>query len=777
VHGPGAGSWLLPAGLATGSLMALGFTDMPPLWLLCVLAATGLLAVVLTPLRWLGAMVLACCWSLWCFHLRLSDRLPAALAGEVVTVSGIISSIPQDYGDYVSFRFEPVPHELTGQVTPKLPRTLLLRWYTDWPPLGVGQRWRFELLLKPPWGAVNFQGPDREKWLFASGIGGVATVRGGTLEAAGRAGGRRVTMLREAVFHRIAADLQSPRQAGIIQALAVAERSGMSYADRQLLALTGTTHLLAISGLHIGLAAAGGVLLSRALGWFLPVLPAGRGLHLLAIGGGSLAACAYAAMAGFGVATLRSLLMLLVAMTAVSASRSIHPGRAWLLALAAVLLLDPFAPMGAGFWFSFLAVGVLLWTFVPRPGHYRWWKSLLMAQGAVMLSLMPVSAAWFQAASAVGLIANLVAIPMVSFLIVPPVLAGLAALAVSPQLAGLAWSVAGFTAGLLLQFLEFMATIQSELVVLNARSLTGTLLAIAGAGLLLLPRGLPGRWSGLFLLAPLVLPPSDSPAEGAMEVEVLDAGQGTAVLLRTGAHMLLYDSGPGDGRGRDMVPTVVVPAVNRGGRRSPDRIIISHGDLDHAGGLESLLKRYPQALFYGNLPHPVDGVAACQAPLAWRWHDNAFTVLHPSAGLPYQGNDSSCVLQVEQGGWRILFGGDISTTIETRLLFEGLDRSRLLVVPHHGSRTSSSRAFVGAVAPDIAVATAALGNRFGFPKAEIRQRYEDLGAVFWSTGECGALRIATGPEGRMTATSARLSRPAIWRWPAAAGCPLRTTVP
>jgi len=771
VSGTDAGSWLLPFGLAMGSLAALAFSSIPPPWLLCSAACAGALALLFRPVRWLAALVLACIWTLWNFQLRLDDRLQPELSGRVTPVSGIISSIPRQYDDYVSFRFEPRQKALTDPAAERLPHTLLVRWYEEWPPLRTGQEWLLELLLKPPWGPINFQGPDREKWLFASGIGAVASVRAGRLETESGAGGKWLTGLRESIFLHIGHSLADAREAGIVQALAVADLSGLSRPDRQLLALTGTSHLLAISGLHIGLAAAAGMLLTRSLGWLLPLTSMGRGFHLLGLAGGALAAAAYAALAGFGVPTVRSLVMLLAVTMATSASRSIHPARAWLLALAAVLLIDPFAALGAGFWFSFMAVGALLWVFVPRRGRGSWLRSLLMAQAAVTLVLLPVSAAWFQAFSLVGFAANLVAIPVVSFGVVPFVLAGVAALWVSAPLAALAWSLAGSIAGVLLDFLEIMASLQGEMTVLVAPSLAGALLALLGALLLLLPRGMPGRWCGAFLLAPLFLPAAQRTDATWLDTEILDVGQGTAVLLRTGGRTLLYDSGPGDGAGRDLVSSVIAPAINRRGGRPPDRVVISHGDQDHAGGLWSLRARYPTATFNANLPSPQPGVDPCLAPMSWTWQAAVFRVLHPSGTLPYLGNDSSCVIAIERNGGHLLLSGDISEAIEARLLLEGVKPAQLLLVPHHGSRSSSSPAFLEAIGPELAVATASLGNRFGFPKPEIRRRYQTAGIPIWSTGECGALRIVVDADGRLMADSARLRRPAVWRWPAAKGCP------
>lgn len=785
-----------------GLLSALLFSAVPAPWILCAAAALGALCLLKRPLRPLGAVLLGCAWSLWHYQLRLDDRLPAQLAGQVLIVHGTVTSIPQQYDDYASFTFTPAPR--AGQ--PALPRRILMRWYQEWPELSAGQTWQLEALLKPPWGPVNFLGADREKWLFASGIGAIATVRRGeplTSPQPAPALRTELAAVRQRVMQAIARAVEDTRQRGIVQALAVADRSGMSRGDRSLLQVTGTAHLLAISGLHIGLAATAGMLLLRGLGWFLPFVGAGRLLHTLMIGGGLLAALAYAALAGFGVPTVRALAMLLAILLAVLSSRSIHPARPWLLALCAVLLLDPFAPLGAGFWFSFLAVAALLTLFVPRGrkrgpkvgpilGKARQaWRTLLMAQAAVMLALLPVSASWFQSFSLAGFVANLVAIPLVSLLVVPLVLAGVAAFGLTAAvsavsvsaldagagLAALCWSAAGAVAAMLLAFLERLAVLQGDLTALGAPGPARTLLALAGAFLLLLPRGLQGRWSAAFLLLPLFLPANREPPPGAIEIDVLDVGQGTAVLLSTAGHRLLYDSGPGDGGEGNLVASVIVPALNRAGGGAPDRILVSHGDMDHAGGLQSLVRLYATAHFNASLPAPAPGVAACTTSLNWQWAGVRFEVLHPTPALPYLGNDSSCVLAIRGPGGRVLLAGDVSTAVEPRLLGASGGQYDMVLVPHHGSTTSSSPAFVSALGSRAAVVTAGLGNRFGFPKPEIRRRWEASGARFWSTGECGGLRLTLHADGRLEALSARREREAAWRWPAGVACPTEAAAP
>jgi len=219
------------------------------------------------------------------------------------------------------------------------------------------------------------------------------------------------------------------------------------------------------------------------------------------------------------------------------------------------------------------------------------------------------------------------------------------------------------------------------------------------------------------------------------------------------------------------VAGVVAPALSRVGPESPDRVIISHADLDHAGGLRSLLARYPHAGYFANLGDRQYGLNRCTTPERWNWPGVRMEVLHPSPGLPYLGNDSSCVISLDSAGGRVLLSGDISEAIENRLVSAGISPHKLLLVPHHGSKTSSSQAFIERLQPEVAIATASLGNRFDFPRPEIRRRYEAMGIRFWSTGDCGALRVVLDPEGPMQASSARRQRNRIWRWQAAENCP------
>jgi len=507
-----------------------------------------------------------------------------------------------------------------------------------------------------------------------------------------------------------------------------------------------------------------------------------RGLaYPAAMFAGLFLATVYAALAGFGTSTVRALVMLMVGILMLATRRTTHLWQAWLTAMAAVLLLDPPALLGAGFWMSFAAVAVLLLLFSNRAANAEsWWRSMLRAQVGITLFMLPLGAWWFQSVSLSGLAANLLAIPWVSFITVPLILLGLLLVPLSTTLSLLAFYLAGASSEYFLLALEWLAALPSSAVALPQPSVWAVAVASLGGLLLLLPRGLPHRWLGLLLLAPL-LAPFPRPSEGSLRLDVLDVGQGTAVLVGSSEHLLVYDSGPGDGQEFNLVDQVMVPAILQSGYRSPDRIIISHGDMDHAGGLNRLMQLFPHALVHANVSvanlsvanssDKQGELAKCRQGLEWAWDGISFQVLHPSPYLPYIRNDSSCVVSIGFGKSSILLPGDISSAIEDRLVRQGIGRHQVLLVPHHGSKSSSSAGFLEHVQPLVAVATTGLGNRFGFPRPETRQRYLEHGIPLWSTDACGAIRVELAADGSLRSYSARKVQPAPWRWPAADFCP------
>ncbi len=759
-------------------------------------------------------LTLGLCWGNHGLRQALDDRLPAELAGSRLSLAGSVAGLPEVQPAYTRFLFrpqrgQPCPHNTDttcSALSPAtdVPTTLLVYWYREAPPLVPGQVWRLELQLKPPWGRVNFHGPDRERWLFAAGIGGQATVRSGQLMASPATALTHWNRLRHAVRGRLEQFMPEQGRRGLVLALAIADRSQLKQRDALTLSRTGTAHLLAISGLHVGLAAAFGFWLARLVLLLIPPRCLRGQAYPAALLASGMVALVYAGLAGFGTSTVRALIMLAVALGCLLWRRNMQPVSIFGLALAAVLAWDPAAALTAGFWLSFGAVAVLLALFVARRHRPQGrLKQLLLAQAGMVLALMPMTAGWFGLVSPAGGLANLVAIPWVSLVVVPLVLLGLLVLPFSAAASQLVFGWSGVLGEALLQLLRHMASWPWAAFALPQPPAWSVALASLGGLLLMLPRGLPHRGLGVLLFLPLLTWPQP-PAAGELQLDVLDAGQGSAVLLSSAHHLLVYDSGPGNGLGHGpgadasqrldagsdrgaaagqrpgeappprpyhLLDSVLLPAIRHSGHRAPSRLLISHADLDHAGGLSALRQQFPRLPVWASLPAQRPGVRACHDELEWGWDGVSFRLLHPSRYLPYQGNDSSCVLSARLGHSSILLSGDISSAIEQRLLGAAIAPHQVLLVPHHGSETSSAPEFLQGIAPQLAIATAGLGNRFGFPRPNIRQRYAAAGIPFLATGDCGGIRVKLNADGGLWVRTARLQRAAPWRWPAAPGCP------
>jgi competence protein ComEC len=388
--------------------------------------------------------------------------------------------------------------------------------------------------------------------------------------------------------------------------------------------------------------------------------------------------------------------------------------------------------------------------------------------------MAPLGMYWFQQASLPGLLANLIAIPVVSMLIVPLILIALLLLWLPGPLAVWLLTVAGYSAHWLLLVLDHLAGIQP--LVFNSTRVPGlaaTLLAMLGGAIILLPRGLPCRYAGFLLVLPMLLPSSQNLDKTETQIDFLDVGQGLAVLLTGRDYLMVYDTGPGNGRsglnGWDMVAGTIQPMIKATGR-TPDLIVASHADLDHAGGLARLLNEYPQTQYLASLPEKSTLIRSCRVPMTWMAGNLTFRVLHPTMGLPYLGNDSSCVISVIGPGLSLLLSGDISRVVEQRLINNGLEQHAILSAPHHGSSTSSSQAFIDTVKPSWVLISTATDNRFGFPREEVLRRYSKAHIPTLNTGQCGGIRISTDAHGHFRMESARVSRKSIWRWPADDSC-------
>ncbi|MGQ0544366.1 MAG: DNA internalization-related competence protein ComEC/Rec2, partial [Betaproteobacteria bacterium] len=588
-------------------------------------------------------------WAAACAHWRMADRLAPELEGRDLEVVGVVASLPAP-GPNPRFELEP---ESAGV---RLPRKLLVTWYEAPQPVHPGERWLLTLRLRRPHGQVNPHGFDYEAWLLERGVGATGYVRE---KGVRRLMGERrsffdyVEKAREAVRGRFTATLGATPAAGILAALAIGDQRSISGEEWRLFNRTGVTHLMSISGLHVTLVSGLAAWLAGALWRRAPPLalrlPARKAAAATAIA----AALGYTLLSGFAVPAQRTFWMVTVVALALWSGRIASPWRTLALALAVVVLADPWAPLAPGLWLSFGAVALIFyvgtgWTgAVPRLAQ---WGRM---QWAITLGLAPAALLLFGQVSLAGPLANALAIPVVSVVVTP--LALTAAVLPFDFLLG----VASFLVEVLLQFLEWCAALPGALWQSHAPPLWSVPLALAGAAWMLAPRGVPWRAGGAALMAPAFTLAPAAPAPGEAWITVFDVGQGLAVLARTSSRTLLYDAGPAYGPEADGGSRVVAPALRGAGLSRVDLMVLTHQDADHVGGALSVLESFEVGAIASSLPAPHHlhslSVAPrrCRAGERWDWDGVRVEFLHPPPALagagapPARRNNQSCVLRIE----------------------------------------------------------------------------------------------------------------------------------
>lgn len=744
---------------AAGCVLAAAFPGLPGLGWLGAMLLLALAGLLIPSTRLFAAVLLGMVWFLGHAHWQMERQWPQERAGETVVLSGKILGLPEQREHGMRFVFRPDQ----GQLAQRSLADMLVNWYRPTAHIEPGARWQFELQLTPPIGRDNPGGFDFHRHLLSLRIGATASVRGQAqlIEPPPQT---QVNRLRKRLATILQAETTRNDAAALKRALGLADRSGLSSDLSDRLRRTGTAHLLAISGLHVGMVAA---MAGIAFGLLCaPVVLLHRGIdrRRMALAGGLLAATAYAMLAGFTLPTQRALVMLAAVALAFFFRRTIAPAHALVLALVAVLLFDPLAPLATGFWLSFAAVAVLVWAFAWRPvdgeAGLPWLSGLLRAQLIIAVGLLPLNAGIFQQFIPAAFLANLVAIPMVGLWILPALLL---------EMIGILLNLPGaFFGGLaeqgliwLLAFLGWLEAFELSHSVTPGGSLILIVPAMLGGLWLLAPRGWPARWLGLPLLAPLLLTGSKGLEEGQLRMWLLDSGDGLAALIQTREEMLLYDTGPGDGEGGDMIGRELDALLARLGVDAIDRLVVSHGHRGHAGGLGSVGRRVAQDRVISSL----EGVGRpCVAGQQWQSGGYVFQVLHPAIGLPDLGANSSCVLHVDGPGGSILLTGGIDASVEARLvqLFSG-PPSDILVISAGGHRRASSPSFLEAVTPHWALASVSRHDRFGRPHPEVLSSVRQVGAELVSTAKCGALRLelqaGLEPQLRSMATL----KPRFWK--------------
>lgn len=763
----------VPTALAAllGALAVHALPGLPPRWLDAGLALLGLALLRHPRLRLCGFALLGLAWCALRADLALEARLPRELEGRDFAVVGTIEDLPRRQADATRFLLRVERAELDGREI-ALHGDLRLAWYDEVPSeLAACSRWQLRLRLKRPRGLVNRGGFDSERHALEHGIAAVGYVReSGSNRRLGERGGC-VDRLRERLARDIDERVADAHDAALVKAFAIGDTRALDPGDWEVARATGVPHLIAISGFHVGIAAGFGALLVSLLWRLWPRLALRVAVPMAQAPAALAMAVAYGALAGNSLPTLRTLMMIAIVALAHCARRGSGGAHALALALLAILVLDPLATLSAGFWLSFVGVAFLLACLTRGRG----WRGRLRELGAGQLlmsvSLLPLTVWFFGEASAVGVLANLVAVPLVSVVIVPLCLLGLLALLVAPALAATALVPAGALAHAQWWLLQRMATWPGAHAYVPEVAPWALALAMLGAAWMFLPRGMPARALGALLFLPLLMPDRPPPPEGAFVATVIDVGQGLSVLVRTHRHALLYDAGARYRSGFDLGEAAVLPTLHALGVDALDVLVVSHGDNDHAGGAPAIVRAYPQARRYAGEPARLPMLAAqCRSGQSWHWDGVSVRMLgpRPEALGAEQGiadNDRSCVLLVETASGRLLLTGDASRRVEPAIADAvGAGAPLVLLVPHHGSRTSSGEGFLAALAPRLAVVSAGWRNRFGHPHPLVVQRYAAAGIALHDTAASGALEIefARGGAPRLV-TRERVRQSRYWR--------------
>jgi len=734
-------------------------------WVLAALVGAAALAVLLPRARVLVAFLLGGGWLLLHAGWQLDQQWPQGRAGEVITATIQVASIPEWQGE--TLRFE----ARSPDAGSPLPDRIQVRWFRPDGYVRPGQRWSAELRMQPPGGRLDFGGFDYTRFLFSQRLGALATVRSAEPIAAPEGLLAALDRGRQYLAEVLAAESRSLTAAALMRALAIADRSALDEGTRDLLRDTGTAHLLAISGLHVGMVAmlfgGLGALLAGPLMLLFPGLDRRRFSWMLAI----LAASSYALLAGLTLPTQRALIMLAVVAGATLARRGLQPGHALLLAFASVLLLDPLAVLATGFWLSFAAVAVLIWTFAwrpgPRSGGLAWLVGLLRAQVAIGVGLLALNSGLFQQLQWTGLPANLVAIPLVTFWVLPSLLVSLFLIALDAP-AALMLRICEAGLGLLLEYLHWLVELGPSVSLRPPIGLGPMVLGMLGALWLIGPTGWPGRWLGAVLLLPVLWPDSvESLRPEQLEIRMLDMGRGQAVLIGTSDGWMLYDTGPGDEEGGDLLGRVLPLQLAAVGRRELTGVVVSNSHAASRGGLGSVLDWVDRDAVWS----PTNEFARmCSSEQSWHSGAYHFRFLHPSPALPDLGPNSSCVLHVRGPGGSVLLPGRVDTAVEQRLLAASDDLDAdVLVLSAGGHRQASSSGFLDAVRPRVALASVERHDRSGRPHREVVERLDQRRIRLLTTGECGALSVRLQPGEPMELSSAIGAARGFWH--ARSACP------
>ncbi len=680
-------------------------------------------------------------WAIMSAQSNLSQQLPENKEGIDIQITGYIDSLPKYEDRRIRFEFIVEPQQNN------FPNKLRLSWYSSKEVLKAGQYWQFTVKLKRPHGGFNPFGFDYERFLFAQGIGATGYIRKPKpILILEKNKTNNISVWRQQIADKFKQLIGVNDNLGLIQALSIGDYSQIKNQQWDLLRKTGTNHLLSISGLHIGLVAGIVFFFTRKLWTWTGFLNCSA--STFAALNSLVAATFYAALAGFSIPTQRALMMLIVTMILIISQRHLLQSRSLALALLLVLLFNPLAVLSNGFWLSFSAVGIILYCSSKRLGKARWYVRIFKIHLILALGLSPLSLLFFQQVSIISPLANFIAIPWVGFIIVPLILVAVLVMFWLPWIAVQLLTFADINLSLLFECLQKLADLSFSTMSHPQPSLLAILLASVAVLLLFAPKGIPGRHLALILLLPLLFVKQKHLKEGEFSVNLLDVGQGLATVVQTANHLLVFDTGAKYSENFNMGKVVLLPYLQGIGVSKIDRLIISHGDNDHIGGMQALIENIAIGDIYSSITG--ENIKNCLTGQQWQWEGVQFKILSPRLPHFNSKNNNSCVLKIKSIYGSALLTGDIEARAERSLLNYSLVdlKSDVLIAPHHGSKTSSTIGFLQQVDPKWILIPVGYRNRFHHPHFSVLKRYQQQGYQWFSTAKGGALQVFMTQEGQ-----------------------------
>ena len=730
-------------------------------------------------------------WNARYAENRLKNILAYELDGKEFTIEGRVSALPQSNPSGAKFAFEIIQVWSGKDLLTNYPKQIYLSWQPAWrnpediPEIIPGQKWRFKVKLKQPYGTLNPHTFDFERWAFHQNFGASGSIRSGTLLAKQEIGFFEFELRMELARWKLRKKIQDllpkdARYAGVIIALVMGDQNAIDQNDWRVFNATGIGHLISISGLHVTMLAGVGAAIASLI-WRRRQLPLLMPVSKVSAAAGFLTAFIYAWLAGFQIPAQRTMYMVGVVGFALWAGRNPRSFDIWWWALFIVLLIDPMAPYTPGFWLSFGAVAAILYAMGDSVGllgiptgkelEVHWSQRLIQAlleacrvQAVVTLALLPLTLYWFNQVSIVSPLANAFAIPLVSYIVTPLAIAG----ALLPEFIG-RWLLlaAHISMEYLAECLHWIASWKWSVLWQQQPEWWALLLSVIGIVYAIAPGSIKLNWrsraAALCLLAPLFIR-INSPAitPGQFMATVFDIGQGTAVLIETASRKLLYDTGPIQGKRDDAGQRILLPYLQARGIDRIDRMVISHSDSDHIGGAATMLKHIQFKSMIGSLPstNPLlqnlhsRKIASipCRYGQYWIWDEVEFYIWHPHENFLFENefsskpNEMSCVLEVRNRQTSFWLTGDVEKQGEEQIvdrltqsmLHQIGERELIFMAPHHGSKTSSSEALLKRLRPDLAFAQNGYRNRYGHPHPTVIARYEALDIPFLQTPRTGA---------------------------------------